>query len=241
MKIIPAIDIINGKCVRLTQGDYSQKKEYAEDPLEVAQAFERAGINRLHLVDLEGAKASNPVNLKTLSDITENTQLSVDFGGGVKSNESAEAVFAAGASQVTAGSIAVKEPELVKEWIEKYGAEKIILGADVKDEKIAINGWQEDSGLDLFGFLESYLQQGISHCICTDVSKDGLLQGPSFELYGRIMSTFPSLKLIASGGVSSLNDLQKLRDMGLYGAIVGKAFYEGRISLDELADLNKNA
>lgn len=235
MKIIPAIDIIEGKAVRLTQGDYSQKTEYNDDPVAVAKAFESVGIDRLHVVDLEGAKASKPVNLSTLEAITSSTNLSVDFGGGVKSNESLQQVLDAGADQVTAGSIAVKDKGLVKTWIETYGADKIILGADVKDEKIAINGWQEDSGIDLFEFLSEYIELGISYCICTDVSKDGLLQGPSFELYQKMQAEFPNLKLIASGGVSSMEDLRRLEDMGVYGTIVGKAYYEGRISLKELA------
>lgn len=235
MLIIPAIDIIDGKCVRLTQGDYAQKKEYADDPVAVAQRFEEAGIQRLHVVDLEGAKASKLVNENTLRNIATHTELKVDFGGGVKSDEAIETAFKAGAHQITAGSIAVKNPELVSTWITRYGADKIILGADVKDEKIAINGWQEDSGLDLFNFLDEYVKQNIQYCICTDVSKDGLLQGPAFELYQKIMDQFPDLKLIASGGVSSMDDLHRLNEMGVYGTIVGKAYYEGRISLEELA------
>ncbi len=235
MKIIPAIDIIDGKCVRLTQGDYAQKKEYADDPVAVARRFESAGIQRLHVVDLEGAKASKLVNEGTLRNITTHTELKVDFGGGVKSDEAIEMAFEAGAHQITAGSIAVKNPELVSTWIGRYGAEKIILGADVKDEKIAINGWQEDSGLDLFNFLSEYVKQNVRYCICTDVSKDGLLQGPAFELYQKIMDQFPDLKLIASGGVSNMDDLHRLNEMGVYGTIVGKAYYEGRISLEELA------
>ena len=238
MQIIPAIDIINGKCVRLTQGDYNQKKEYADNPAAVAKTFEEAGIQKLHVVDLEGAKASKPVNLDSLRAITTETNLSVDFGGGVKSNEAIEAVFEAGAQQITAGSIAVKQPELVAEWINQYGAEKIILGADVIDEQIATHGWQENSGLNLFNFLDQFVKQNIEYCICTDVSKDGLLQGPAFELYARIMKEFPDLKLIASGGVSNLDDLKQLAELGVYGTIVGKAFYEGRISLEELAQFN---
>lgn len=236
MIIIPAIDIIDGKAVRLTQGDYDQKKEYSAEPLNLAMNFERVGISHLHLVDLDGAKAQKPANLDILQAITKATLLQVDFGGGVKSNESLDAVLAAGAKQVTAGSIAVKNKPLVKEWLKTYGPEKIILGADVKDKKIAINGWQEDSGLDLFEFLEEYIAAGAQYCICTDVSKDGLLQGPSFELYQEIQEAFPDLKLIASGGVSKLEDLMALDEMDLYGAIVGKAFYEGRITLEELAD-----
>lgn len=238
MKIIPAIDIIDGKCVRLTQGDYAQKKEYADDPVAVAQKFEAAGIQRLHVVDLEGAKTSKLVNESTLRNITANTGLKVDFGGGVKSDEAIETAFQAGAHQITAGSIAVKNRELVATWIKRYGADKIILGADVKDEKIAINGWQEDSGLDLFNFLGEYVKQNVQYCICTDVSKDGLLQGPAFELYQKIMDQFPDLKLIASGGVSNMDDLHRLNEMGVYGTIVGKAYYEGHISLEELASFS---
>lgn len=236
MIIIPAIDIISGKAVRLTKGDYNQKKEYSDSPLEVAKNFESAGITHLHLVDLDGAKAQSPQNLEVLELITSETGLQVDFGGGVKSNESLGAVLKAGASQVTAGSIAAKNPELVSSWLKDYGAEKIILGADVIDEKVAIHGWQEDSGLDLFPFLESYLNQGVRYCICTDVSKDGMLQGPSIELYQKVLKAFPNLKLIASGGVAEYSDLQELEDMGVYGAIVGKAFYEGRITLEQLAN-----
>ena len=235
MKIIPAIDIINGKCVRLTQGDYGQKTEYADNPVEVAKKFEEVGITHLHVVDLEGAKSNVPVNLEVLTQITSSTSLAVDFGGGVKSDESIERAFKAGANQVTAGSIAVKDRELVKAWIEKYGSDKIILGADIKNEKIAIHGWQEDSGIDLFEFLEEYVGFGVEYCICTDVSKDGMMQGPAFSLYERIMDRFPTLKLIASGGVSSMDDLIKLEQMGLYGAIVGKAYYEAEISLEQLA------
>jgi len=240
MHIIPAIDIIDGKCVRLTQGDYDQKTEYANNPVQVAKAFEGAGISKLHVVDLEGAKASKPVNLDSLRAITAETGLSVDFGGGVKSNESIEAVFAAGARQVTAGSIAVKDPDLVSQWIGQYGAERIILGADVIDEQIATHGWQQNSGIALFGFLEQYIKQGIEYCICTDVSKDGLLQGPSFDLYERILKEFPNLKLIASGGVAEVEDLIRLKAMGVYGTIVGKAYYEGHISLEELGRLNRS-
>lgn len=240
MQIIPAIDIINGKCVRLTRGDYNQKKEYAENPAAVAKTFEEAGIQKLHVVDLEGAKASKPVNLDSLRAITTETNLSVDFGGGVKSNEAIEAVFEAGAQQITAGSIAVKQPELVTDWIAQYGAEKIILGADVIDEQIATHGWQENSGVILFNFLEQYVKQNIKYCICTDVSKDGLLQGPAFDLYARIIKEFPNLKLIASGGVSKLDDLKQLAELGVCGTIVGKAFYEGRISLEELAQFNQS-
>ncbi len=235
MKIIPAIDIIGGKAVRLTKGDYNQKKEYADNPVEVAKQFEAAGIQHLHLVDLDGAKAQKPENLSVLKGIAEATGLSIDFGGGVKSNESLEAVLEAGAKQITAGSIAAKNKELVFDWIDQYGAEKIILGADVINEQIAISGWQENSGLDLMPFLEEYVKKGIQYCICTDVSKDGMLQGPAFDLYRRILSQFPELKLIASGGVAEYEDLTQLEEIGVYGTIVGKAFYEGRITLEQLA------
>ena len=238
MKIIPAIDIINGKAVRLTQGDYNQKKEYANNPAEVAKTFEDAGIRHLHLVDLDGAKAQKPANLSILGTISASTTLKVDFGGGVKSNESLDAVLSAGAQQVTAGSIAVKNKPLVKEWLKTFGSDKIILGADVMNKKIAISGWQEDSEIDLFAFLEEYVDAGAQYCICTDVSKDGLLQGPSFDLYAEIQTRFPQLKLIASGGVSCLEDLEKLAEMKVYGTIVGKAYYEGRITLEQLAQFN---
>ena len=238
MIIIPAIDLINGKAVRLTQGDYDQKKEYADNPTAVAKTFEKAGITNLHLVDLDGAKAQKPANLVVLESITGSTDLKVDFGGGVKSNESLEAVLNAGAKQVTAGSIAVKNKSLVKQWLKTYGSEKIILGADVMNRKIAISGWQEDSGIDLFEFLDDYTASGTEYCICTDVSKDGMLQGPSFELYAEIQEAFPQLKLIASGGISCLEDLERLAEMQVFGAIVGKAYYEGRITLDQLAQFN---
>ncbi|MFT6868183.1 MAG: phosphoribosylformimino-5-aminoimidazole carboxamide ribotide isomerase [Cyclobacteriaceae bacterium] len=235
MDIIPAIDIIGGKCVRLTKGNFAQVKQYADNPLEVAQQFEKAGIKRLHLVDLDGAKASHVVNMEVLSAITSNTQLHIDFGGGVKTREDLEKVFNAGAKQVTAGSIAAKDPALVKEWITEFGSDKIILGADVLDGKVMVSGWQESSGIDLFDYLNDYISSGIGEVICTDISKDGALQGPSFELYLEILNQFPNLKLIASGGVTEYADLVKLKENGLSGAIVGKAFYEGRITLDQLA------
>ena len=240
MIIIPAIDIISGKAVRLTKGDYNQKKEYANNPTEVAKTFAAAGISHLHVVDLDGAKASQPVNLEVLKSITSQTKLKVDFGGGVKSDDSLKSVFKAGAKQVTAGSIAAKNPELVSQWIQSYGSERIILGADVINEKIAISGWQEDSGLDLFPFLEKYISKGARYCICTDVSKDGMLQGPSIDLYEKILKAFPELQLIASGGVAQLDDLKELAQIGVYGVIVGKAYYEGRITLEELANFNSD-
>ncbi len=234
MHIIPAIDIIDGKCVRLTKGDYDQKTEYNSNPLEVAQSFEKAGIKRLHLVDLDGAKAKKVINLAVLKAIAENTGLKVDFGGGVQSTSDIEAVFSAGAQQVTGGSVAVKNEGLFTEWIEEFGGDKIILGADVKDRNIAIHGWQESADWHIFDFLEHYLNKGIKYVICTDVSKDGVLQGTSNELYAEIMEKFPEIKLIASGGVSNIADLDLLKEMKVYGAIVGKAIYEKRISLEEL-------
>jgi len=237
MHIIPAIDIIGGKCVRLTKGDYNQKKEYSDNPKAVVEAFAKAGIRRLHVVDLDGAKAEHVVNLDTLQAITTVESLKVDFGGGVKTREDLDKVLAAGATQVTAGSIAATNREEVIRWIEEYGAEKIILGADVLNEKVMVSGWQESSDLDLIEYLAYYRELGIKYVICTDISKDGVLEGPSFELYQKILKQFPKLKLIASGGVSGKVDLVKLKEQGLYGAIVGKAFYEGRISLEELASI----
>ncbi|SNS21267.1 1-(5-phosphoribosyl)-5-[(5-phosphoribosylamino)methylideneamino] imidazole-4-carboxamide isomerase [Belliella buryatensis] len=235
MYIIPAIDIIGGKCVRLTQGDYNQKKEYHDSPLEMAKRFEDAGIKRLHLVDLDGAKAKKIINKEVLSSVTSGTSLKVDFGGGVQSDEDIALAFELGAHQLTGGSIAVKNPTLFESWIAKYGGEKIILGADAKDRKIAISGWEETTSMDLIDFIKDYHAKGISYVICTDVAKDGLLQGPSVDLYKEILQEIPNIKLIASGGVSSVKDLEELQKTGVYGTIVGKAYYEGRISLEELA------
>lgn len=234
MRFIPAIDIIDGKCVRLTQGDYSQKKIYNENPVEVAKSFENAGLQYLHLVDLDGAKQKKVVNYKVLEQIASQTSLKIDFGGGVQSNEDIQKVFDAGARQITGGSIAVKNPDLFESWIERYGSEKIILGADVKNEKIAVGGWEETSELHIFNFLEKYLAKGIRYVICTDISKDGLLQGTSLELYQKILKKFPDIHLIASGGVSCMQDLDDLQKNGLEGAIIGKAIYEEKISLEEL-------
>jgi phosphoribosylformimino-5-aminoimidazole carboxamide ribotide isomerase len=234
IEIIPAIDLIDGKCVRLTQGDYGQKTIYNENPLEVAKEIEGAGIKRLHLVDLDGAKQKKIVNQKVLQTISSNTSLHVDFGGGLQSDEDLKIAFDSGAKQITGGSIAVKNTEMFSGWIKKFGTEKIILGADCKSGMIAISGWQETTEISVFKLIEDYLKQGINYCICTDVAKDGLLQGPSFELYQEIMTKFPTLKLIASGGVTSIEDVEKLNEMGIYGAIIGKAFYEGRIKLEEL-------
>ncbi|WP_053977864.1 1-(5-phosphoribosyl)-5-[(5-phosphoribosylamino)methylideneamino]imidazole-4-carboxamide isomerase [Mangrovimonas xylaniphaga] len=238
MRIIPAIDIIEGKCVRLTKGDYSTKKIYNENPLEVAKSFEGAGIEYLHLVDLDGAKSKHIVNYKILEQIASKTNLKVDFGGGLKSNEDLHIAFNSGASQITGGSIAVKNPEIFETWLSKYGSDKIILGADCKDEKIATSGWQEESDLNIMPFIKSYQEKGIQYVICTDISKDGMLEGPAIELYKKILAQCKdgpqSLKLIASGGISSLDDIDKLEGIGCEGAIVGKAIYEGRIQMKDL-------
>ena len=238
MKIIPAIDIIDGKCVRLTQGDYTQKKVYNENPLEVAKMFEDAGITHLHLVDLDGAKASEIINYKVLEKIASNTNLKIDFGGGLKSDGDVQIAFESGANQITGGTVAVKKPELFLSWLEKYGSEKIILGADVKNEKIATNGWQEESKIELLDFLKKYTEAGIEYVICTDISKDGLLQGSAIDLYKKIKTHFPKLKLIASGGVVSVEEVEELTSLDLYGAIIGKAIYEGKIDLKELVQFS---
>ncbi|MCB0630192.1 MAG: 1-(5-phosphoribosyl)-5-[(5-phosphoribosylamino)methylideneamino]imidazole-4-carboxamide isomerase [Saprospiraceae bacterium] len=234
LTIIPAIDIIDGKCVRLTQGDYDQKKIYNEDPLEVAQQFEDAGLTRLHLVDLDGAKASRIINHKVLEKLAGRTGLLIDFGGGLKSDDDVRIAFESGARQITGGTIAVKKPEVFESWLRQYGGERIILGSDVKDGYVAVSGWQEKSQLELFPFLEDYLQKGVQYTICTDVSKDGLLAGSAVQLYRQIREEFPELKLIASGGVTTMDELEKLQEIGCYGAIIGKAIYEQKISLKEL-------
>ena len=237
MRIIPAIDIIEGKCVRLSKGDYSTKKIYNEDPLEVAQQFEDAGLQYLHLVDLDGAKAKHIVNWKVLEKLAAKTHLKIDFGGGIKSDDDLRIAFECGAKQITGGSIAVKEPVKFTSWIMVYGSDKIILGADALDGKIAVSGWQEGSNLEIEAFIQDYLQKGIKYVISTDISKDGMLEGPSFDLYKSICMKMPSINLIASGGVSSIDDLIKLKEQGLEGAIVGKALYEGRIQLIDLKDI----
>ena len=236
MYIIPAIDIIEGKCVRLTQGDYNQKKIYNEHPLEVAKSFENAGINRLHVVDLDGAKAKKIINYRVLERIATKTSLQIDFGGGLKSDEDVRIAFESGAAQVTIGTIAVKDPALFWTWFEKYGPEKIILGADFKDQYIRVSGWTEQSQLELFPFLEDYTNKGIKYTICTDISKDGLLQGSAIDTYKNIKDSFPKLQLIASGGVSAISELDALKDIQCFGAIIGKAIYEGRITLAEITN-----
>ena len=233
MRIIPAIDIIDGKCVRLSKGDYSTQKTYNENPLEVAKAFEDHGIEYLHLVDLDGAKSKHIVNHKVLETIATKTNLKIDFGGGLKTDEDLRIAFESGAQQVTGGSIAVKQPEVFSQWISNYGAEKIILGADVKGEYIATDGWLETSDESLFDFLAYYQDKGIQYTICTDISKDGMLQGPSFDLYQKIIAE-TQVKLIASGGISQFDELPRLAEMGCEGTIIGKAIYENRISLKQL-------
>jgi phosphoribosylformimino-5-aminoimidazole carboxamide ribotide isomerase len=235
MQIIPAIDLIDGKCVRLTEGDYTQKKIYNEDPLEVAKAFEGIGLMRLHLVDLDGAKAGEVVNWKVLEKIANQTALQIDFGGGIKKEATLKTVFDTGASYATIGSLAVKNRAVFEEWIERFGAEVFMLGADVYEEKIAIGGWIEKTNIDVFEFMQSYINKGISQLFCTDIQKDGKLEGPSTNLYKKIIAQFPALHLIASGGVSNIEDLRILREIGCSGAIVGKAIYENRITLKELA------
>lgn len=235
IELIPAIDIIDGKCVRLSQGDYDSKKVYNENPVEVAREFEDNGIRRLHVVDLDGAASSHVVNYKVLNSIASQTSLIIDFGGGVKSDEDLAIAFDNGAQMVTGGSIAVKNPVLFGSWIERYGSEKIILGADVKERKIAVNGWKDGSDCELFPFLRSYVdEKGIRKVICTDISCDGMLSGPSLELYKEILEQHPSLYLIASGGVSHIDDIYRLQEAGVPSVIFGKALYEGRITLKEL-------
>ncbi|MFZ5430979.1 MAG: 1-(5-phosphoribosyl)-5-[(5-phosphoribosylamino)methylideneamino]imidazole-4-carboxamide isomerase [Bacteroidota bacterium] len=239
IEIIPAIDIIGGKCVRLSQGDYERKTVYNEDPLEVARMFEDAGLGRLHLVDLDGARAKRIINHKVLETIASRTQLVIDFGGGLKSDEDLRIAFNSGAAMVTGGSIAVRDREVFLSWIESYGPEKIILGADVRDGKISIAGWQEESSIELIPFIESYTKEGIRKVISTDISKDGMLQGPSFGLYNEVLKTFPDLYLIASGGIASMEDIYQLADAGVPGVITGKAIYEGKISLQEIEKYNQ--
>jgi phosphoribosylformimino-5-aminoimidazole carboxamide ribotide isomerase len=234
IQIIPAIDIIDSKCVRLTQGDYAQKTIYNENPLEVAKQFENIGITRLHLVDLDGAKKGSVVNLKVLETIASATGLTIDFGGGIKTDTDIEQVFNTGAAIATIGSIAVKNQDLFFTWLKKYGANKILLGADVKDEKIAINGWAEKTDLSILDFIKKNMDAGVQTLFCTDVSKDGMLQGPSTALYKKIIDAYPQLNLIASGGVSSMDDLYELDKTGCKGVIIGKAIYEGRITFDKL-------
>ena len=234
MELIPAIDIIDGQCVRLTKGDYAQKTVYRNHPWDVAKEFETYGFKRLHVVDLDGAKAKHIVNSEVLQKITTETSLTVDFGGGIKTDEDIEKAFASGAQMVTVGSIAVTNPELFLSWIKKYGTDRMILGADVRNGKISINGWKEDSSEDLLPFLRKYVDAGVTNVLCTEISKDGTLQGPAIDLYKRIMQEYPNLHLIASGGVSSIDDIKALEAAGIPAVVFGKAIYEGRINLKEL-------
>ncbi|MBO4890977.1 MAG: 1-(5-phosphoribosyl)-5-[(5-phosphoribosylamino)methylideneamino]imidazole-4-carboxamide isomerase [Prevotella sp.] len=238
IELIPAIDIIDGKCVRLTKGDYDQKTVYGE-PLDMALEFERIGFNRLHVVDLDGAKSKHIVNCEVLRRVTTETQLTVDFGGGIKTDEDIEKAFAAGAAMVTVGSIAVTNPDLFMDWLEKYGADRMILGADVRHGKISINGWKEDSDEDLLPFLKKYVDAGVKYVLCTEISKDGTLAGPAIDLYRRVMDAYPELHLIASGGVSSIDDIKALDAAGIPAVVFGKAIYEGKINLKELWDWQK--
>lgn len=247
MRLIPAIDIINGQCVRLSKGDYSTQKVYNENPLEVAKMFEAHGVEYIHVVDLDGAKAGHIINYKLLEQIATKTKLKIDFGGGLKSDADLKIAFASGAQQITGGSIAIKNPDVFASWLHTYGRDKIILGADALNEKVAVSGWQEISDKELIPFIQSYIKQGVSYVICTDISKDGMLQGPSFDLYKKILShpehpekfggrVNRDIKLIASGGISCFADLPKLSALGCEGAIIGKAIYENRISMKQIED-----
>lgn len=234
IEIIPAIDIIDGKCVRLSQGDYAQKTIYNEDPLEVALEFQDAGIKRLHLVDLDGAKAQKIINYKVLERLASRTDLVIDFGGGLKTDQDLEIAFESGAEMVTGGSIAVKNPKRFLEWLGKFGAERIILGADAQDGKIAVSGWQESSDKEIISFIDGYVNEGVTKVISTDISRDGMLTGPSFELYNKILDEFPMLYLVASGGISNFDDILKLAEDEVPAVIVGKAIYEQRISMAQI-------
>jgi phosphoribosylformimino-5-aminoimidazole carboxamide ribotide isomerase len=234
IEIIPAIDVIDGKCVRLSQGDYTTKKIYNESPVDVAKQFEDAGIIRLHMVDLDGAKQGRLINLQTLESVASQTKLKIDFGGGIKTTNDVESVLNAGASFFNIGSIAVKQPEIVEGWIKQFGADKILLGADVKDENIMIHGWQQSANINIFNYISTYIIKGITNIFCTDISKDGLLQGVAIGLYKKILAEFPELHLIASGGVTVIDDVDELNAIGCAGVIIGKALYEGRIQLSQL-------
>ena len=238
MEIIPAIDIINGKCVRLTKGDYAQQKIYNENPLEIAKQFEDAGIKRLHIVDLDGAKAGKIINIKVLETIAANTKLIIDFGGGVKNITDVGNILNAGAAIVTIGSLAVKHPEILEEWLLEFGTDKFLIGADVLDEKIKISGWLEDGGINIFQFTGKMIALGVQNIFCTDISKDGVMEGPSIALYKKIMEEHAEVNLIASGGVSKIEDVVQLKEIGCKGAIIGKAIYEGLISLEQLSSFN---
>ena len=238
MTIIPAIDIINGKCVRLTKGDYAQQKVYNENPVEVAKQFADAGLQRVHIVDLDGAKAGKIINLGVLESIASATNLVIDFGGGIKNINDVSNVFSAGASIATIGSLAVKHPEIVEEWLMEFGADKFLIGADVLDEKIKISGWLEDGGIDIFTFIGKMIGLGAHNIFCTDISKDGVMAGPSVDLYKKIIEQHPEINLIASGGVTTINDVVELKAIGCSGVIIGKAIYEGNITLQQLLSIN---
>jgi phosphoribosylformimino-5-aminoimidazole carboxamide ribotide isomerase len=239
IELIPAIDVIDGKCVRLTKGDYDSSKVYCDNPLDMAKRFEDKGFRRLHMVDLDGARSKHVVNYKVLRQITEGTSLQVDFGGGIKTDDDMKLAFDNGASMVTVGSIAVTMPDLFLGWLEHYGSEKVILGADVREGHISINGWKEDSMDELLPFLKTYIEAGVHNVLCTEISKDGTLEGPAVELYCRIMAAYPHCHLIASGGVSSIDDIKRLEASGIPAVVFGKAIYEGRVDLDELAQWAK--
>jgi phosphoribosylformimino-5-aminoimidazole carboxamide ribotide isomerase len=234
IRIVPAIDLIDGKCVRLTQGDYARKKVYNEDPLEVARMFEAHGIKYLHLVDLDGARQKHVVNHKVLERIASHTKLTIDFGGGIKTDDDLKLVFQSGAAQATIGSVAVTDPALLESWIKAYGAEKIILGADAKDGKIAVSGWLDVTNLDIFDFFAEYQKKQVKYVLCTDISRDGMLQGTAVDLYISLVNRFPELKIIASGGVTKIEEIDRLNENGLFAVVIGKAIYEGRIKLEEL-------
>lgn len=234
IELIPAIDLIDGKCVRLTKGDYEQKKIYNDNPVEVARQFEQLGFKRLHIVDLDGAKSHHIVNIDVLRNISHATSLAIDFGGGIKTSEDIEKAFSSGAHMVTVGSIAVKQPDLFVEWLQRFGAERMILGADVRNGFISVNGWKEDSAEELLPFLKKYVEQGVKNVLCTEISKDGTLAGPAIALYKEIMSEYPDLHLIASGGVASSDDILALDEAGIPAVVFGKSFYEGRIDLEKL-------
>jgi len=236
MRIIPAIDVIDGQCVRLSQGDYGQKKIYNESPLDVAKSFEDAGLKYVHLVDLDGAKAGKVTNWKVIDELASLTKLDIDFGGGIKTDEDIQRLFDAGVKQVNLGSIAVKNPDIVSRWITEFGGDRIIISADVKGEMVSISGWLEDSKVNVADFISGYRRKGISFVTCTDINTDGMLSGPNIELYKKLLLATPDIRLIASGGVSNLDDLRRLKEINVEGAIVGKAIYEGRIHLNELRD-----
>lgn len=240
MTIIPAIDVIDGRCVRLTKGDFAKQKKYYDDPLEAAKTFENAGLQRLHIVDLDGAKAGQIKNLKILEAISSGTKLVIDFGGGIKNIDDVSRVFDAGAAMVALGSIAVKQPQIIEEWVMEFGPDKILIGADVLDQKIKIGGWLEDGAITVFEFISNMLASGAQNIFCTDIAKDGVMQGPSVELYKEIIEEHPSINLIASGGVSKIDDVIELEKIGCSGVIIGKAIYEGKITLKELAEINSN-